>query len=258
VDFTAVAGNLSHSFRVIAAARAGGAVCELPGVSIASAGVAFQMFNAAFLSQPVESAEELERRVVQAGVYFGAHGREWAYWVCEGLMDARTRRTARRYFERHGLRHSVDLPGMVADGLQPPARPLPEMEIQRVTGEPLRMAFCGIGSVCFHVPLPWLLEVYDNEAVFRDFACYVGFVDGEPVSTAAVVQGGGAMGVYNVATLPPHRRRGCGEAVMRHALEEAARQYGTRRVVLQSTPLGLRLYQRMGFRQVTSVAVYAS
>ena len=33
--------------------------------------------------------------------------------------------------------------------------------------------------------------------------------------------GGGAVGVYNVATVPDHRRGGYGEAVMRHALEQA-------------------------------------
>jgi hypothetical protein len=50
VDFPSVAGNLRESFRVIAASRGGGEIRELPGVSVASSGVTFQMFNAAFLS----------------------------------------------------------------------------------------------------------------------------------------------------------------------------------------------------------------
>jgi predicted GNAT family N-acyltransferase len=45
---------------------------------------------------------------------------------------------------------------------------------------------------------------------------------------------------------------------MRHALAEAQRQYGTARVILQSTPAGLRLYERMGFRAVTRVSVYST
>jgi hypothetical protein len=45
---------------------------------------------------------------------------------------------------------------------------------------------------------------------------------------------------------------------MRHALSHAQRQAGNCRVILQSTPAGLRLYERMGFRTVTRVAVYAS
>ena len=49
MDFVNVADNLRESFRAIAASRPPGEVRELRGVSIASAGVAFQMFNAAFL-----------------------------------------------------------------------------------------------------------------------------------------------------------------------------------------------------------------
>ena len=78
------------------------------------------------------------------------------------------------------------------------------------------------------------------------------------MSTAAVVAGGGAVGVYNVATLPGRQRCGYGEAVMRHALAEARREHGLERVILQSTPAGLRLYERMGFRTVTRVSVYST
>jgi len=47
VDFESVAVNLRESFRAIAASRAPGEIRELRGVSIASAGVTFQMFNSA-------------------------------------------------------------------------------------------------------------------------------------------------------------------------------------------------------------------
>jgi hypothetical protein len=45
---------------------------------------------------------------------------------------------------------------------------------------------------------------------------------------------------------------------MRHAVAEAQRRHGIDRTILQSTPAGHRLYQRMGFRTVTNIAVYAS
>jgi ribosomal protein S18 acetylase RimI-like enzyme len=64
--------------------------------------------------------------------------------------------------------------------------------------------------------------------------------------------------VYNVATVPGHQRQGYGEAVMREALAETQRRNGIERVILQSTPAGYRLYERMGFRTVTSVAVYSA
>jgi ribosomal protein S18 acetylase RimI-like enzyme len=258
VNFENVAGNLRESFRIIAASRAGGEVRELRGVSIASAGVTFQMFNAAFLSETVATESELTQRALLPSVHFNARGQEWAYWVCEDFLAPRPRRRLRHVLERAGLRHSVDLPGMVAEHIAPPVKSAPRLEVRRVADAATRDAFCAIGSVCFHVPLTWFQEVFDNQGVFKQFASYVGYVDGEAVSTTALVMGGGAVGVYNVATLPQHQRKGYGEAVMRHALADSRRLHGVERTILQSTPAGYNLYQRMGFRTVTRVAVYST
>ncbi|MEO7649899.1 MAG: GNAT family N-acetyltransferase, partial [Bryobacteraceae bacterium] len=72
------------------------------------------------------------------------------------------------------------------------------------------------------------------------------------------VTAGGAIGVYNVATIPAYRRRGFGEAVMRHAIEAARSESGEERTILQATEHGLSLYLSMGYKVVTNVAVYAS
>jgi len=258
VTFETVADNLRESFRVVAAGRSAGEVRELPGVSIAAAGVTFQMFNAAFLSTPVRTEAELEQRIHLSTAHFQSRGLEWAYWVCEDWIDGRTRRKSRLMFERLGLRHAVDLPGMVADSIAPPVKPLPALTIRRVADDATRAAFCAIGSVCFHVPPNWFREVFDNPWVWERFAAYVAYQNDMPVSTAAIVMGGGAVGVYNVATMPDQQRRGYGEAVMRHAVAEAQKEHGVERSILQSTPAGLHLYQRMGYRTITRVSVYAS
>jgi len=258
VSASDVAGNLRESFRAIASSRAGGEVRELAGVSIASAGVQFQMFNAAFLSSPVSTEAELGQRILLASLHFSSRGQEWAYWAGENWLEGKALSRSRQIFERYGLRHSVNLPGMVADRVVPPLKPLPEIEVRRVCGPSGRDAFCGIGSACFHVPFPWFQEVFDAESVWRRFAGYVGYVDGEAVCTAATVMGYDAIGVYNVATLPDRQRRGYGEAVMRYALAEARREHGIERSILQSTPAGYKMYERMGYRTVTRVAVYAT
>ncbi|HUI78624.1 MAG TPA: GNAT family N-acetyltransferase [Bryobacteraceae bacterium] len=258
MDYSVVADNLRESFRVLAAGRCRGDVRELRGVSIASAGVTFQMFNAAFLSGHVQSESDLAQRILLAALHFEQRAEEWAYWVCEDWMDSRTRKRSRKLFDQHGLRHSVDLPGMIAGRLRPPVRPLPRLEIRRVADARTREAFCAIGSACFNVPLSWFREVFEQESVWSRFRGYVGYHDEEPVSTVAVVVNSGVAGVYNVATLPGSQRRGYGEAVMRYALEEAHRQSGVETTILQSTPAGYHLYERMGYRTVTSVAVYST
>ena len=258
LTFENIAANLRQSFRAVAANRKAGENRELPGVSIASAGVTFQMFNAAFLSAPVTSDADLTQRILLASSHFQTRSLEWAYWVCEDWLPASVRKRSRRAFEAQGLRHSVDLPGMAAERLDPPVRPLPALDVRRVENGAVRDAFCAIGALCFHVPPAWFNQVFDNSTVWRDFSGYVGYWDGEPVSTAAIVFGGDALGVYNVATMPMHQRRGYGEAVMRSALEDARQRSGIERIVLQSTGAGFNLYKRMGFRTITNVAVYAS
>ncbi|MGH9720021.1 MAG: GNAT family N-acetyltransferase [Bryobacteraceae bacterium] len=260
MDFSPVEQNLRESFRVLAAGRPAGEVRDYSGVTIASSGALFQMFNAAFLAGQVTAAPgELEQRVATAAVHFRARGLGWSFWVCESLIDRRALRRAGRVFASQGLHLAVQLPGMVAGRVLPPRRALPAIDIRRVESEPTRQAFCDIGAICFHVPVPWFREIFLWEPLWNDgFAGFLGYVDGDPVATAATVVGGGAIGVYNVATLPHHRRQGYGEAVMRHAIDAARRSTGIERSILQSTDFGLNLYQSMGYQTVTTVAVYAS
>lgn len=243
---------------MLARAAARGEVCELPGVTVANASVAFQMFNAAFLSAPVLSEPEMNASIGAPRRYFRDRRQEWAYWVCDGWLGAPLRRRMTQIFRRHDLYPAVELPGMIADSVLPPARPLPRLEIRRVCDYGTRALFCQIGSVCFNVPLAWFLEVFENESIWSDFAGYVGYVGGVAVCTAASVVAAGVNGIYNVATLPEYQRHGYGEAVMRHALEETRARTGIERTILQATPQGLKIYERMGYRTVTRVAVFSS
>lgn len=258
VEYAVVEGNLRESFRILARHTRCGEVREYAGVSIASAGVAFQMFNAGFLSAPVACEAELQRRIAQCAVHFGARNLEWACWLCESWLPEGTRKRARHVLRANQLALSAEMPGMVAERLAPQRRELPTLEVRRVGPGQTSHDFCAIGSTCFHVPPLWFQEVFAADAVWDEFVSWVGYVDGEPVSTAATVLGAGVVGVYNVATLPGHQRRGYGEAVMRHALEEARHEHAIERTVLQATSQGLKLYERMGYRTVTRVSVYSS
>lgn len=259
MDFQTVEENLRQSFRVLASSRGPGEVREAAGVTIASAGVTFQMFNAAFLSSPVVGERDLDRRIATAKVHFTARGLSWSYWVCEDWLDKAARRRAGETFRKRGLYLATELPGMLAERLKSPLRELPRLEVRPVGDNATWRAFCEIGALCFNVPLAWFQEVFEDSRVWKNgFTGYVGYADGEPVSTAATVIAGGAVGVYNVATVPGHQRRGFGEAIMRQALDLARERHGIERTILQSTAQGLRLYQRMGYATVTNVSVYTS
>jgi len=95
-------------------------------------------------------------------------------------------------------------------------------------------------------------------SVWTGFIGWVGYLEGEPVSTAATVIGGGASGSITWPPCRSTRSAATAKTVMRHAIAEAPAPPRHRHTILQSTPAGHRLYQRMGFRTVTNIAVYAS
>lgn len=257
--FHPVEENLRQSFRALAEVRPKGSTPELPGVTIASLGVRFQMFNAAFFSSTIDSTDELSNRLETARAYFRTEGRAWSLWVCEDWLAWSVRRRLSRSCSTFGLRIAAELPGMIADRLQPPRRPFPALEIRRITTDQDLTSFRSIGSLCFRVPPHWFAEVFDATILQnRQFECWLALLDGEPVATAATVPSASAIGLYNIATIPAHRGRGIAEAITRHAAADAQLRYGPLPLVLQSTAMGMGVYSRLGFSAVTRIMAYVS
>ncbi len=70
--------------------------------------------------------------------------------------------------------------------------------------------------------------------------------DGLAVASAWTYRHGSESGIYAVGTAPAWRRQGLGGALMRHLLAEGAAD-GARTATLQSTRMGRRLYESLGF-----------
>lgn len=249
-------GNLRDSFRALAAGRNTGDVRELPGISVASLGVAFQMFNAAFFNAPVESQKDLEWKLWAAREFFHARRMAWSFWVCESWLGNSARARLAQSFDSIGLRLASEMPGMVLDSLVPPKRVLPPLEVLPVEDDRTLGHFRTVGSACFRVPPDWFAEVFNQPRA--DFPCWVGYANGLPVATAASVNRNGVVGLYNIATMPDFREKGYGEAITRFALHAGLLESPGSRVILQATGQGLSLYARMGFRPVTRIQVFNS
>ncbi len=255
--FATVDANLQDCFRALAGGREHAEVRRLGGIHLISLGVRFQMFNAACLAFPVESEADFDRRLATASVHFGARGTEWSFWLCDGMLPDGVRRKAHRAFSRIGFNMATQMPGMLAGGLQPPSRPLPEIEIRQVKSLAELRDFCAIGSRCFRVPTDLFNEVFDHATLVREpFRAWVGYVHGRPVATSATIASGGSLGIYNVATLPEMRRAGYGEAILRASVAHEQEQHGPLPLTLQSTLSGLSLYERIGFEAVTNFRVW--
>lgn len=252
--------NLVEFFRHIARVRPQGEVAELDGIWIASAGIQFHMFNAAFFSGPVAvGIEDLEGRIGEAQRHLGALGRRWAFWACEERMARGLSRNERDVFSRRGLGFAYRHPGMIAERLREPARAPAALDIRPVVDRQTRLSFSHINSIAFRIPFEWCLELYDIEALWGGlFQGWVGYRNGEAVSTAATLVAGGATGLYGVATLPDHRRKGFAEALVRHAVAHVEQTQGTGLSVLQATHEAEPLYRHMGYQTVTHFSVFST
>lgn len=256
MDFQPVETNLRDSFRALAEGRPRADRIEYPGITIASLGVMFQMFNAAFFNAPVETLDALQIRVELARLHFARREMMWSFWVCEDWLARPIRRHLSKICHDSGLRLVSEHPGMTLEALRP-SRPRPrDFQIEEVDSSARLAHFRTIGAECFRVPPAWFAEVFRDEVwQAGKFRSFVGYRNGVPVTTAALVFKDSTAGIYNVATLPAHRGRGYAEAATRHAILSAG---PAEQVILQATTSGFRMYQRMGFRESTRILVYAS
>jgi hypothetical protein len=63
-------------------------------------------------------------------------------------------------------------------------------------------------------------------------------------------------GIYNVATVPDARRRGAGAAATAAAMA-VGQGRGAQTAILESSPIGRSVSERLGFRQVCDVTILA-
>jgi ribosomal protein S18 acetylase RimI-like enzyme len=257
--FEVLEENLRTMLAIFGRANGSGESRNLDGVAATSSAIQFSMFNSAVLTAPVLTARELEDRIRSAGAFFAPRRLPWSFWLCRDWLAYEIRNLVVDVFHRNGLHLVIDLPGMAAERLAPPVRPLPLLECRRVEDARTRADFSHIMAVAFGIPAAVAREVYESEGTWSgDFTGYVGYAGRMPVTSAAVLAAGAAVGVYAVGTVPAEARKGYAEAVMRHALERARETSGIEFSVLESSDAGFTLYRAMGYRTVTRYAVFGT
>lgn len=258
LDYQFVESNYREALCWLARALPKGEVRRAARILMVCTGVPAAAFNVAMLAGPVEEGEaELARAIQIANVFFSARDLPWCFCLCPDWLPEALRQRAWRIFERHGLELGGLFPGMLASELEsaiPPGAALLYLPIDRPER---RQDFCEIASRCFGLPKEILAAVYDHEEVFQGpLTGYLGCYQQRPVTTAATFRSSTALGVYNVATLPEFQGRGFAEAAVRHAIAAEQARRGPAPIVLQATPQTRGFYRKMGFKEVTELAVY--
>ena len=235
----AVDASFVDAFRRLAK-RDTGLLARFGSVEVAAMGLPVAFFNPIFALEPLSAPDDL------AAAMAALRGRELPFVVhIRGDRDEPSVSVAQEL----GLKRTAVLPGMALPLPAPPPAAPQGLRVQRVVDTPSYSAGLLVAAEGFGMPLPFA-EMAFPQSMFDDAGIrgYVAYASDEPVATATSIQLGSVLGIYNVATLPARRRLGYGAAVTWSAIEDA--DPGTDAVVLQSSPEGFSVYERMGFRTV--------
>lgn len=145
-------------------------------------------------------------------------------------------------------RHMVaqpDLPVMATGGAIV-APSVDELNIRVLAGREAPL-HCEVAGSAFDAPPELFAEIITAEVCdLSEVRIYLGEIAGEPVVTAVSITVGDAVGIFSVATIGRHRRRGYGAALTARAVNDAIDD-GAAWAWLQSSDAGYNVYERLGF-----------
>ncbi|HLF87344.1 MAG TPA: GNAT family N-acetyltransferase [Anaerolineales bacterium] len=206
-------------------------------------------FSAALSTQP--PAEDVEEHINDTLAWFNTRGvRAFTWWPDTGTNHLEWEGA----LIPRGFTLDQNTPGMAVDFADLPASvPHPtNFTICPVEDEVALHTWTRIFMHGYGLPEAWTGDFFDllnSLGMTLPFHHYLGYLDGNPVATSTRYLGAGVAGIYNVATLPEARGKGIGAAITLQPLLEG-REMGYRAGILQSSDMGFRVYQRLGFKHL--------
>jgi GNAT superfamily N-acetyltransferase len=257
-DALRIAANLADTMTCFGRAEPGAIIEQSDGIRIIDVGSALRVFNTAVITEPARNEAEFRQCLTAADRHFRRRQLPWSIWISSDLLPRELAQGISAVALDYGLARSTVTPGMIATTILP--SPFPAwLQIRRIKTAADRQSFCRILSRMFEGPSDQLTRMYSRESLWTNsFRGYLGSVEGKDVCSGFVVAANGSLGIYALATLPLYARRGCASSLIRHAAAESLALDGAQPFVLQAAETGVRLYQRLGFRQAGEFSLYCS
>jgi ribosomal protein S18 acetylase RimI-like enzyme len=242
VDPDVAAAALIETWQVLVSAVPDGWTRAERGAVAMVTGVPWPTLNGAWVGSvdvATELVEDLLGQLAATGLPHCLQTRPGAAAQLTGLAAAR------------GLTPARPIPLMVLEdpealGAELPADGLVIRELAPAEAH----VHAGVAAAGFEAPVePFLQLMTPSVLAAPGVRCYLGEVDGEPVSTGLGVTIGSYVAIFNVATPPAHRGRGFAAALTARAVTDGLAR-GARWSWLQSSEAGYRVYERLGFRTV--------
>lgn len=202
--------------------------------------------------------DNINARIDEAINNFKSRNLPFAWWVGPGSQPG----NLGVYLEKHGLTCTEYSEGMAADLRKlPESHPLPDgLTIKRVSTVSELNQFANVVASVFNPPDACVQMFYEQtgDVTFKNpspIHLYLGYLNGEPVSTSVLFLGVNVAGIYSVATVEQVRNRGIGTALTLATLHDA-REQGYQIATLQASEEGQNLYARIGFKACCKFLTY--
>ena len=108
----------------------------------------------------------------------------------------------------------------------------------------------ALAAIAAAAPDPWALEVFEKLPEQPHKRCFVALLGGEVAGFACFLALEGSADLELLAVAPARRRRGLGEALLRHGFEALCGE-GIRRCLLEvraGNTAAIALYEKLGFQ----------
>jgi ribosomal protein S18 acetylase RimI-like enzyme len=201
------------------------------------------------------SAETMAKRVREVLAYFEKRKLPMTFFVGPGC----TPHDLDDFLQRQGLVPGWSRPGMAMDLGDIEPRKLPTgLEIRPVENM-VSLGVCadtfarGFGTDMASVE--WLRTLVMGYGISDTRRWFLGYLDGKPMASSLLVLHRGLAGIYCVATLQEARGRGIGAALTREPML-IAKNLGYDFAILQSSKMGLPVYERLGFKEYCRIRAY--
>lgn len=240
--------NLWQADALFFGASPTGEVSELHDLHLACCGFPAADFNTAFLKKP---EGDLPAAIARAEAWFARLELPFLFIVRSDQEDRSVPALRAAGYEPKG-----GAPAMLLDPARDGAPEIPGLEIARVQTPEELVTYQETAFEGFGLPKSFgSLFLTEQLLAAPGVELYLGRIEGEPVSTSCLIPTQHVAGIYWVATLETHRKRGLGEALTWAAVRGGMAQ-GCRAASLQASVMGEPVYQRMGFRTTLEYRKY--
>ena len=246
--------QFSGAWRAMCGPSASRTITTDNGLDYVFSGLPIAFFNIALVIDDGLSADRLADHGRRACSWAAGRDVPWMFIVTHEALGPGVQAAA--VLDGCGLAPLMPLTGMIAEDVAPSARAPAGLEFRMPSDDLGCAALLDVNAAAYGMDLEAGKAVVGRQSFWVDHVPMLGLTEGKATSCAAVLMVDGYRYVAMVATDPGRQRRGHGAAVMREALEVAARTHGRGPSVLHATEAGRPVYERMGYRTISNHTVF--